>query len=87
MADANTAHLDRWGRPAWAGPHHDNFDSRRDWRPGFHPGRIILIVAGFIGIVAHLCRKGIFRKTLRACCSCRGGRSLGGNGARVSPSS
>ena len=47
-----------------------------------------LIVAGLIGIVAHLCRKGIFRKTLRACCSrCRCGRLLGGKSARVSPSS
>ena len=46
-----------------------------------------LIVAGFIGIAAHLCRKGIFRKTLRMCCSCRGGRSSSGRGARVSPSS
>ena len=47
-ANANTARLDRWGRPDWAEPHHDNFDSRRDWQPRFHPGRIILIVAGFI---------------------------------------
>ncbi|MBX9820568.1 MAG: DUF2852 domain-containing protein [Afipia birgiae] len=47
-ANANTARLDRWGRPDWAGPHHDNFESRDDWRPRFHPGRIILIVAGFI---------------------------------------
>ena len=54
-----------------------------------------LIVASFIGISAHLCRKGIFRKTLRMCCrttfrmccSCRGVRSSGGRGARVSPSS
>jgi len=47
-ANANTARLDRWGRPDWAGPHHDNYDSRHDWQPRFHPGRIILIVAGFI---------------------------------------
>ena len=47
-ANANTARLDRWGRPDWAGPRHDNYDSRHDWQPRFHPGRIILIVAGFI---------------------------------------
>lgn len=48
-ADANTAHLDRWGRPAWAGPQHDNFDHRHHgWNPRFHPARILLIVAGFI---------------------------------------
>ncbi|MES2750902.1 MAG: DUF2852 domain-containing protein [Pseudomonadota bacterium] len=48
-ADANTAHLDRWGRPAWAGRPSDNFESRNDgWRPGWHPGRIILTVAAFI---------------------------------------
>ena len=47
-----------------------------------------LIVAGFIGVAAHLCRKGIFRTTLRTCCStCRCGRLLGGKSARVSPSS
>ena len=46
-----------------------------------------LIVAGFIGVAVHLCRKRIFWKTLRGCCSCRGGRSLGGKSARISPSS
>ena len=45
---ANTARLDRWGRPDWAEPRHDSYDSRHDWQPRFHPGRIILIVAGFI---------------------------------------
>ncbi len=44
-ADANTANFDRWGRPAWAGRHSDNFDSR-DF--GWHPGRIIVTIAAFI---------------------------------------
>lgn len=47
-ADANTAHLDKWGRPAWGGPR-DDFDRRdRGWYPPFHPARILVMVAGFI---------------------------------------
>ena len=47
-----------------------------------------LIVAGLFGVAAYLWWKGIFWKTLRTCCSpCCCNRSLGGRGARVSPSS
>jgi hypothetical protein len=46
---ADTAHLDRWGRPAWAGRPSDRFDGRYGGGyPAWHPARIILIVAGFI---------------------------------------
>lgn len=46
---ADTAHLDRWGRPAWAGRSSDRFDGRSGGGyPAWHPARIILIVAGFI---------------------------------------
>ena len=45
-----------------------------------------LIVVGLVGVAAYLCRKGIFRKTLRGCCSaCRCGCSFGAKKARVSP--
>ncbi len=46
---ADTAHLDRWGRPAWAGRPSDRFDGRYGGGyPAWHPARILLIVAGFI---------------------------------------
>ncbi|HEX7791081.1 MAG TPA: DUF2852 domain-containing protein, partial [Afipia sp.] len=46
---AKTADLDRMGRLVWAGPFHDNFESRHGgWRRGPHPGSIILTIAGFI---------------------------------------
>lgn len=46
---ADTAHLDRWGRPAWAGRPSDRSDGRYGGGyPAWHPARIILIVAGFI---------------------------------------
>lgn len=46
---ADTAHPDRWGRPAWAGRPSDSFDGRPGgWYPAWHPARILLIVAGFI---------------------------------------
>ncbi|MBI3701845.1 MAG: DUF2852 domain-containing protein [Afipia sp.] len=48
-ADVNTARLDKWGRPDWASPHTNDFE--RDhfgWRPGWHPGMILVMVAGFI---------------------------------------
>ena len=46
--NANTAHLDKWGRPDWAGPRTDNFEQGHYWRPGWHPGMILVMVAGFI---------------------------------------
>ena len=46
---ADTAHLDRWSRPAWAGRPSDRFDGRYGGGyPAWHPARILLIVAGFI---------------------------------------
>lgn len=45
---ADTAHLDRWGRPAWAGRPSDSFDRHGGGYPAWHPARILLIVAGFI---------------------------------------
>ncbi|MBN8980347.1 MAG: DUF2852 domain-containing protein [Rhizobiales bacterium] len=47
-ADANTARLDKWTRPDWAGPQNSNFDGHYAWRPGWHPGMILVMVAGFI---------------------------------------
>jgi len=47
-ADADRPHFDRWGRPAWAGPA-GRFENREhDWRPGWHPGLILVVIAGFI---------------------------------------
>ena len=48
-SDANTARLDKWGRPDWAGPHSENFEQgHHGWHPGRHPGMILVMVAGFI---------------------------------------
>lgn len=47
-AHANTARLDQWGRPDRAEPHYGNFDDHGGWRHGWHPGRILVMVAGFI---------------------------------------
>lgn len=46
-ADVNAAHRDKWGRPHWAGRY--DYDPRfHDGRPGWHPGMILVTIAGFI---------------------------------------
>ncbi len=46
---ASTANFDRGCRPAWTGRHQHDFEWRHEgWRPGWHPGLILLTVAGFI---------------------------------------
>jgi hypothetical protein len=48
-SDANTARLNKWGRPDWAGPQSHNFESNdHGWHPGWPPGMILVMVAGFI---------------------------------------
>lgn len=47
-AHTNTARLDKWGRPEWADPHVGTFDDHHGWHRAWHPGRILVMVAGFI---------------------------------------